>query len=172
MANRSMKAKQLKMMKARAKLPKSYSSDYIPTGLPPNREVMSGYKERARGLAFDQQYMDWLENKFQRFHGKTPSRLVTEVRRALLLIEEAAPSKTCFTLKENSVLRVRCFFNSDKTLWKIMEEDFRKRELRVSQSYSCKNNIVLAWRENRIRWMYITQADISREVSPPPLPAD
>lgn len=167
MANRSMQAKALKLKRARRLFPKSYSSNYIPVGMPPNREVMSGYKERARGLAFDAEYMYWLENQFQRFKCKPPGRV--EVEAHIRRIEEHAPAKMCFKLMENSALRARCFFNSERTIWLIMEEDFKKGEVRTSMTYSSKDNVVYAWRKNKIRWVMFTKS-AGREVPPPPLP--
>ena len=170
MANRSMQAKTLKMKKARRSFPKSYSSDFIPVGRAPNRELMAGYKEHARGLAFDATYMEWLETKYQRFHGKTPERVYCEARAALQRIEELAPAKMCFKLMENSALRTRCFFNAERTVWVIMEEDFRKGVVRTSMTYSCKDNIIYAWKREKLRWVVFSKSS-GRGVSAPPLPA-
>lgn len=169
MANRSMAAKAMKMKRARRTFPKSYCSDYIPVGMPANRLVMGEYKERARGLAFDSAYLQWLEDT-ARFKGKTPCRV--EVEAHIRRIESIAPAKMCFKLMENGTIRVRCFFNSEKTHWIIMEEDFKKGHVRTSMSYSSKDSIVYAWKKDTIRWVEITHKSISREVLAPPLSTD
>ena len=58
MANRTMAAKALKLKKMKRLFPKQYQANYIPVGRGPNMEVMAGYKERAKGLAFDQKFLD------------------------------------------------------------------------------------------------------------------
>ena len=168
MANRSMEAKKIKMKNAKRLIPKSYSSDYIPVGLPPNREVMSGYKDRARGLAFDAKYMEWLENSFQRFKCKPPGRV--EVEAHIRRLEVTVPQLLFFKLMENSAIRARCFFNSEKSIFVIMEEDFKKGEVRTSMTYSSKDNIIYAWRKQKLRWVVFTKSNTGREVPAPPLP--
>lgn len=169
MANGTMEAKRQKMKRMKRTFPKSYCSNYIPCGLPPNRLVMTEYKERARGLAFDSTYMEWLE-KTARFKCKTPGRV--EVEAHIRRIENVAPAKMCFKLMENSALRARCFFNSERTLWVILEENFKEGKIKTSMSYSSKDNIVYAWKKDKIKWVEITHKSISREVPAPPLSAD
>lgn len=168
MANGTMEAKRNKMRRAKRTFPKSYCSNYIPVGMPPNRLVMGEYKERARGLAFDAEYLAFLE-KTARFKGKTPARLVAETRAALERIETIAPNKMCFKLIENSALRARCFFNSERTLWVIMEENFKEGQIKTSMTYASKDSIVYAWKKDKLKWVTITHKRISREVPAPPL---
>lgn len=173
MANRSMEAKRQKIKRMKRTFPKSYCSNYIPVGNGPNREVMGDYKERARGLAFDAEYLQWLEAN-TRFKGKTPTRLEVEaniqVKAHLQRIEDVAPTKMCFTLMNNSILRVRAFFNSERTLWVIMEENFRKGTIRTSMTYSSKDSIVHAWRKDKLRWVSFSTERVCRKAPAPPLP--
>lgn len=167
MANRSIEAKKLKMRRAKRTFPKSYCSNYIPVGSGPNRQVMGDYKERARGLAFDSKYMSWLE-EVSRFKGKTPARC--EVEAHIRRIEDIAPEKKCFQLMENSSLRARCFYNSSKTHWVIMEENFKEGKICTSMTYSSKDSIIYAWRKQKLKWVHISTRVTSREVPAPPLP--
>lgn len=170
MANRSIEAKKIKMRRMKRTFPRSYCSHYIPVGGGTDKErmLMAGYREHARSLAFDSEYMDWLENKFQRFKGKTPARC--EVEKHLRRIEDIAPAKMCFKLMENSALRARCFYNSDKTHWIIMEENFREGKIYTSMTYSTKDSIVYAWRKQKIKWVHISTTKTNRQALAPPLP--
>lgn len=168
MANRSMEAKRQKIKRMKRTFPKSYCSNYIPVGSGPNREVMGDYKERTRSLAFSAEYLQWLETR-TRFKGKTPARV--EVEDHIRRIEAVAPSKMCFTLMDNSMFRVRAFFNSERTLWVIMEENFRKGTIRTTMSYSSKDSIVYAWRKDKLRWVHFSNNHPGRKAPAPPLPA-
>lgn len=166
-----MQAKRLKIKRMKRTFPKLYQSNYIPTsgGTDKERMLMAGYKEHARGLAFDSTYMEWLENKFQRFQGKTPKRV--EVEAHIRRIENAVPQMLFVKLMENSALRARLFFNSEKSIWIIMEENFKKGTIQTSMTYSSKDNIIYAWRKQKLRWVKFTRSNTGREVPAPPLSA-
>ena len=60
MVNRTMQAKGLKLKRQKRLFPRHLSADYVPTGKPPNQLVIREMKERAAGLAFDDEYIDYL----------------------------------------------------------------------------------------------------------------
>lgn len=169
MANRAIAAKTLKMKKQRRLFPKQYQANYIPVGRGPNQEVMAGYKERTRGLAFDQKYLDFLE-LHARFKGKSPGRV--EVEAAIRRIEEFVPQQMYFTVIKNCVQWCRVYFNSQHTLYILLHENYKNGTVRTSMSYSDKDRIISAWNTDRIRWVEckaLSPKEPSAEASAPPL---
>lgn len=161
MASRSNQAKLIKMKKARRLFPKSYASDYVSCGRQPNQEVINGYKERAKSLAFDEEF--WDRTVPRRFHGVTPARrlVLEQIKR----VQEVAPAMMCFTILENRYQRARVFFNSDRTCWILMHENFKSREVRTSMTYADKDRCVSAFHTDKIRWVEFAKTPlVSSEV--------
>ena len=170
MANRTMAAKALKLKKMKRLFPKQYQANYIPVGRGPNMEVMAGYKERAKGLAFDQKFLDFLE-MCSRFKGKPPGKVEAEA--AIRRILEVVPQDMSFTLIRNVFQWARVFFNSEKTCFILLHENYKEGRVRTSMTYHSKDNIIRAWNMDRIRWVEVRPIkDITTEASAPPLRSD
>lgn len=150
MANRSMQAKALKMKRMKRTFPRYMSADYIPVGMPPNRLVMSEYKERTRSLAFDQKYMDWLDT-VSRFRGKPPGKL--EAENAWKRIKDACPNLMNVVLEKTQVRDVKMFFNSERTQFIILEENYVGRYIRASIRYQDRNRCIARFKSNEVRWV-------------------
>lgn len=150
MANRTMQAKSLKMKRMKRTFPRYMSADYIPTGAPPNRMVMSEYKERTKSLAFDQKYMDWLET-IARFRGKPPGKL--EAEKAWERIKDACPNLQCVSLEANKVHTVKMFWNQDRTNFILYEENYVGRYIRASIRYQDRDRCIARFKSNQVRWV-------------------
>lgn len=149
MASRAIEAKRLKMKKAKRLFPKTYQSDYIPCGAPPNRFVIREYKDRAAGLAFDAKYMEELEKR-ARFRGVPPGR-----REALDLaakIRSAEPTVLEFKLIHNHKLHAVLLFTSEMKYFRVRETNLITGVERVSIKYMDKARCIERWKTDTIRW--------------------
>lgn len=126
----------------------------IVSGIRPNMEVVKGYKERAKGLAITDQEADEL---FKRIYKKDPWKGDGPARKEVLKILSEMADKTpdflFFNLLDNVEVRCRCYFNSRKDVYYLVHENFRKRILRRSITYSRKEIIIKNWHMNKIVWI-------------------
>lgn len=157
MANRVLAQKALKAKRQRRLFPRNYSSDYIPVGKPPVREVIHQYKEHARGLAFDDAYMKFLE-AHARWHGVPPARKA--VLDHIYRIQNEIPQMLFVLLADNYKRKTSLFFNSTKKSFIVMEQELTKGIFKTSMTYGDHDRILRAWLENYIRWSYVTQVPI------------
>jgi len=165
MANSTMQAKAAKLRKQRRLFPKHLAASYVPVGRGPNKEVMSGYKERTRSLAFDKTYLDWLET-VTRFHGKPPGKL--EAEKAWERIRDAAPNLSCVTLVDNKVQNVKMFWNDARNQFILLEENYVGRFIRASIRYQDGERCKRRFLSGQVRWVEFVS---SSPPEPKPLPA-
>lgn len=175
MANRSIQAKVLKMKKAKRLFPKSYSANVVSVGKGPNMNVLHEYKERAQSIAFDEVFWDRINPP--RFKGITPAKLEVnkldvekipyrerdlnrardekreEVLRQIQRIEEYCPALMCFTILENRYQRARIFFNSERTCFILMHENYKTHQVRTSMSYGDKHRCAQAFYTDKMKWV-------------------
>lgn len=154
--NRSMQAKALKLKKQKRLFPKSYAADYIPTGMPPDRQVMREYKERTRGLAFDDAYMAHLEAK-AKFKGVPAGRF--EVMNRLKFIECELGELKFVTIHEDFGCKAQLFYNSERTAFMIMEVNYTDEVIRTSIRYMDRDRCILRWKDKDIRWISIVSTN-------------
>lgn len=150
MVNRTMQAKSLKMKRMKRLFPRRLSADYIPVGMPPNRLVMAQYKESAKSLAFDQKYMDWLET-IARFRGKPPGKL--EAEKAWERIKDACPNLMNVVLEASQVRNVKMFYNSERTQFILLEENYVGRFVRASIRYQDRDRCIARFKSSQVRWV-------------------
>lgn len=151
MANRTMEAKRLKMKKQRRLFPRNYSSDYIPTGKPPNRLVMQEYRERTLSLAFDAKYLAALEAK-QKFHGVPPGKV--EIRAKLEeMAAEGYATKVGFVLIANTYQRCTLYRRDDHKGFRLCHEDFKAKTVRWSIEYPSKERAITVWHKSKVVWI-------------------
>lgn len=151
MANRSMEAKRLKIKKMKRLAPRRYSADYISTGAPPNRIVMSEYRMRTKSLAFDPAYLAYLEAKAP-FKNVSPGKL--EIRKTLERMQaEGYADKVGYSILSNSIQKVMIYRNNDHTLFRICHEHFRNRTVRWSIEYKSKEIAETRWNMDRVVWV-------------------
>lgn len=161
MVNRSMQQKTLKLRKQRRAWAKPMS---IVSGISPNKEVISGYKERAKGLALTDQEVDAL---YRRLYKRDPWKGDGPARRAVLDIlqkrSELTPDFLFFSIVDNTFQRCRVYFNAQKTCYYLVHEDFRKRIVRTSLTCNNKERITTLWDTDRVTW--VEQKPLPRENS-------
>jgi len=163
MANRTMAAKRLKLSRQRRLFPRSLSSDYIPTGKPPNMLVMRELKERARSLAFSDEYIDYLVTRRQMdAAGQHISVGRREVMAHILRIQETAPALTCVTLDNTVVRKVQMFYNSERTKFVLFEDNKLDLFIRTSLVYMDRLRCIAAFKSDKVRWVTFSS------VLPPP----
>lgn len=157
MANRNMAAKAAKARRQRRLFTKQYAASYVPVGRQPNQEIINGYKERAKSLAFDEEFWDNL-GLVGHYNGITPARKAaldrrTEIIRQIKRVEELAPALMCFTIVKSSVHRARVFFNSERTCFVLMYENYKEKTIRTSMTYLDKRRLVEDFQRDKLRWV-------------------
>lgn len=151
MANRTMQAKTMKMKRMRRAWAKPYN---IPSDIRPNIEVLSDYQMRAKGLAFsDAEQEELYRMYFKRasFKGVSPPR--KEVLDTLIKVREVSPAMLFFNVIDNCYQRARMYFNSQKSQWILVHEDYIRCNLRRSTIYRTKETLEIAWNTNRVIWV-------------------
>ena len=151
MVNRSMQQKTLKMKRQRRAWARPMA---IAAGIAPNREVIVGYKQRAKGLALSDEEVDALYRRLYKrdpWKGDGPAR--REVLKLLADMSEQTPDFLFFTIIDNTFQRCRVYFNAQKTCYYLVHEDFRKRIVRRSLTASNKERITTLWNTDRVTWV-------------------
>lgn len=137
----------------------------VKSGIRPNMDVIKGYKERAKGLALTDYEVDALYRRLYKrdpWKGNGPARLA--VLKILTQMADETPDFLFFSLLDNVFVRCRCYFNSQKTCFYLVHEDFRKRILRRSITYATKERITTLWNMDRITW--VETASLPADVAP------
>lgn len=153
MVNKTMQAKEMKLRRQKRLFPKQYAADYIPTGKPPDRMVVNEYKQRAKGLAFDAKYLEYLEQR-ARFKGVPAGKF--EVNQKLMEILTAAEKLNFVKLMQTPLFHTLMFYPSDKRFFMIYEENFKEQKVYCSMRYQFKANMIADWQANKIRWVSVS----------------
>ena len=124
-------------------IPKAYSAEAVVAPRQPNSELMEGYKHRALSLG--------REDKPGRFTGKTEPRLLVEQH--LERIRAHCPDDLSFTILSTRVHRARVFYNSQRTAYVLLYENFMKQECRSSLPHASKFELVAKFQRNNIQWV-------------------
>lgn len=155
MANRAIQAKILKIKKQRRAWARPLM---VASGIRPNMDVVKGYKERAKGLAVSDAEVDEL---YRRLFKRDPWKGDGPARRAVLKIladmREQTPEFLFFTVVENTTRRCRVYFNSQKTCFFLVHEDFRNRILRRSLTFASKEAAIRKWHMDQVIWVEHSQ---------------
>lgn len=155
MANTVMAAKRLKLKNQIKKLPRQ-----MPTGATPNRGVLNEYKERAKGLGVNEAEIDnFIRSYYKRdpWSGTGPERLA--VYELLSEIKRLVPEMLYFEMiPQNSIQRLRCYFNSRKTVFVLAWDLYRKRQTFRSMEYPTRDAVVRQWNRQKVVW--VTKAPI------------
>jgi hypothetical protein len=152
MANRSMQAKSLKLKRQRRLFPRSLSADYVPTGKPPNTQVIQEYKERTRSLAFDDEYIDYLVKRAS-MEKAWPHPGRAEIEAHLQRIKEAAPGLMCVSLLDSKITKVRMFFNESRNRFVLFEDNKLQNFIRTSLVYMDRQRCIRAFQSESVRWV-------------------
>lgn len=155
MTNRNMQAKSNKAKKQRRLFPRHLSADYIPTGKPPNMLVMKDLKERARSLAFDDEYADYLVRREQ-LKGMFPHPGREEVEAHIKRIKEVAPSLQCVTICDSIVCKTKLFYNEKHDRFVLFEDNITAGTVRTSMVYMDRKRCIAAWKTDITRWVYFS----------------
>lgn len=150
MTNRTIQQKVLKIRKARRKFPKRYSADYISVGMPPNTSVMQEYRDRTKSLAFDDDYLRYLDAK-TKFKNVPPGRV--EARERAMKLQEVLPAPLFIVYLDNVYQRVRIYFNSTKTVAIVEHFDKKRMVVRQSIQYDSIEYARTKWVQGRCCWV-------------------
>lgn len=164
MASKRILALKLKMSRLKRTFPRYLSADYIPTGKPPNVEVIKEYKERSRSLAFDDEYRDYLVHR-EKMKGMYPHPGREEVEAHIKRIKETAPSLQCVTICNTVLRKTKLFYNQERSRFLIFEDNVLEKTVRTSMVYMDRQRCIDRWKDDTIRWVYFSS------VRPPP-PSD
>jgi hypothetical protein len=187
MANRAIESKRMKLKSWRRSLPKNYEASYIPVGRGPNREVMAQYKESSRSLAFDAEYLAWLET-VTRFRGIPPGRVeareaaerirnakvqpsyylsvvLNEMPQTWARIKDICPMLMNVVLEDSMVRHVRMFWHSDRKHYILLELHHIGRFMRASMVYQDGERAKARLKSDTVRWVEFVS-------SSPPKPED
>lgn len=166
MPNRVMQAKELKRIRPIRRLPKRMPGDpegrfnrpdYVPDKFNPDiparlraegmvaprqptRELMQGYQHRAKSLAKD--------DKPGRFKGVTPAR--KEVEASVERIQTRYSVELSFTLLDTRTHRARVFFNSQRTVYVLLYENYKMGVTQHSLPHCDKKELVDRFRTKRL----------------------
>lgn len=149
MVNRTIQAKVLKMKKERRNRPKL---NPVKVSRAPNINVLKGYAERARGLAFDEEEVErWIVALWGRpaFKGVSPGR--HEVLKKLAELGEKELLGLSFTVVDNMFERCRCYFNSERTCAVLVHA--KDGKVRRSMEYGRVDRAIKAWVEGKVKWI-------------------
>ena len=126
----------------------------MPSHITHNRGVLGEYQERAKGLAINEAEIDDLIRRYYKhepFSGTGPGR--KEIAELLLELKHLVPAMLFFDIfPENCYQRVRMFFNSSKTCWIIVHNDFRRKTVRRSIEYPTKELALDRWHRSKVTW--------------------
>jgi len=171
MANRTMQAKSLKAIRQRRRLPKTFKHVYFREGVdkdaqePRERDdsyhpESVQYRARAKGL----KVTDDLAEMNTRFSNTPPGRAQAEAH--MRRIREAVPQMLFFEVhRPNSARRTRIFFNSEHTLYILLEET--QHFIRSSRSYASRDSVVYHWKKDTIKWVEIKTNPVRKVLAPP-----
>lgn len=163
MANRTMQAKGLKLRRQRRLFPRHLSADYVPAGKPPNMLVMKELKERTKGLAFDDEYIDYLIKRRQMDEvGQHISIGRQEVSAHIERIRNTAPALMCVTLTNTVASKVLMFYNEKRDRFILFEDNKLNNFIRTSLVYMDRQRCIRAFQSETVRWVSFSST------SPPP----
>lgn len=161
MVNRTMQQKMIKIKKQRRAWARPLQ---VKSGIRPNFDVIRQYKQSAKGLAMSDEQADALYRRlFKRdpWKGNGPARL--EVLKLLVEMKDKTPDYLFFSILDSNTLRVRVYFDSLKTTFYIVEEDFTYGVVRRSILYSTKERAISVWHTSSVAW-------VEKRILPDPIP--
>jgi hypothetical protein len=162
MGNRSMAAKRIKLARSKRLAPRHLYADYIPVGKPPNQLVMRELKERAKSLAFNDEYIDYLvQRKEMDRQGQHIAIGRQEVMAHIKRIQDTAPALQCVTLRDTVVNKVQMFYPSERNRFILFEDHRLDMFIRTSMVYMDRIRCINAFTSDKVRWVYFSS------VSPP-----
>jgi hypothetical protein len=124
---------------------------------------MRELKERARSLAFDDEYADYLIKRMmmnaqgQHLH---PGR--EEVKQHIRRIQEIAPALMNVVLMDNVVRKIQMFYPSERNKFVLHEESYLDKFVRTSMVYVDRQRCLAALKSDTVRWVHFSS------VHPPP----
>lgn len=182
MANRSLKAKRIKLQKHISALPRilSYNTpgefgtwegskmpdrlkaERVKVGGGMNREVMLTLKNGARSLGVSMgEINEMILNTYGRLFIGTPAGKA-EARDTILRLRKAKVVNNFFQMRDNAYERVRMYYRADRTQFIIVRDDKRRLVTQISIPYPDKQYALRAWTLERVRWV-----DKTASVAPP-----
>lgn len=164
MANRTMQAKRLKLQRQLRRLPRviedppgeftEHSKTPIPKRLLaegvrapqiPQREILQGYKHRAKSLE--------KEEGRTRFEGVPAGKFDIILAQQSQRVETLVDSRIGFVIAKTKVHWAKVFRNSQGTAFVILYVNFKEGVIRTSMTYRFQKNIVDDFRSNKLTWV-------------------
>ena len=155
MPARWIEQKKLKMVRMRRAWAKPLERK---SGIRPNRIVINEYKERAKGLAIDEKEADKtaaaLLGEREGFKGVPPGKVEALKRQGEL---EAILDDATFRIRgpgpSNHYQESFIYFNSKKTVWRVLHRDLRRKVESLSIVYTTQEALRLRWEMDKITWI-------------------
>jgi hypothetical protein len=152
MANRTMQAKSLKLRRQRRAWAKPLARSNHTV---PNKGVLQDYKERAKGLGVNEAEVDDMIRRYYKrepFSGTGPGR--KEVITLLEELRHIVPAMLFFDIfPANCYQRCRCFFNSQKTCYILVHDDYKRGTVRRSIEYPSLERASSLWFREKVTWV-------------------
>lgn len=114
----------------------------IKSGIQPNRAIIQQYRKTAEGLG--------KEEASTRFPNVAPGR--RDIQDRIEEILHVFDDPLFVTILDNAIQRCRIFFNSRKDCFVIQHVDWRKREVRLSITYSSMDRALQVWVQSKTCW--------------------
>lgn len=149
MAKRWLQAKRLKQKKYREKgrgVMKRYSSECIKAGTQPNPEVMTWYKNAARGL----QNGNISDRELAYWNSNLPRQEALDLRKQL---KNACPEWLRIVLVDNEFLRARLYFQFSPERCCVVILDKETGSSRRSVVYRNRDVAYQRWESNTLTWV-------------------
>lgn len=160
MANRTMEQKKIKAKRMRRAWAKPLARR---SGMNPNRIVINEYKDRAKGLAFDESVADQIAAKLLKASGEGPFEKKVppgklEALRRQGEIEAELPDGCDLRLRgpgpSDELQESWTYFNARKDCYVLFHFDFEKGIERRSIPCSSYELLLMRWDMNKVMWAY------------------
>lgn len=139
MPARWMQAKLIKRARERRAWARPLS---VKSGIQPNRDVIQQYQRTAKGLG--------VEEARTRFPNVAPGKVDIRDRIEEILEHFNDPLFVC--VLENSVQRVRLYFNSQRNQFILQWVSWKERTVRISIIYNTQDRARMLWEQDRVTW--------------------
>ncbi len=152
MANRTMAAKGKKLRAQKRRYPRRMDLDK--RGPRPNLAVLADYKQRAKGLAIEDQWL-MLDNGTIVLESQVPivnAHLSARAEIDAQGINEKWNTPKYIELCSTPSERIRLYYNSQKTKIIIQQVNLLRRVFRISEAFPCKDDAIYAMNHDIVPW--------------------
>ncbi len=159
MVNRVLAAKTLKLKRQKRLFPKKYEAGYIPVGgiKDGSKSVLAGLmRGRVSGKAFDDSFNKYVDSKYGNFNAagsRHPGAIAAEEAALRITQQDDKHWPIKFKIISNNYQRAMCYAASGMNCFVIVHEDFKRRTVKRSITYSSKERILAKFYSDKITWV-------------------